>query len=851
MRKFLLFLIPLAWTMGCKINKKPSTATEKIILEDVVVRPPVPAKDAIPYQAMEPRVIDLLHTELHLSFDYPRQWVFGEAILRLKPYAQSLRRFELDAHHFDLLKVARIQGKDTQTLSYTYDTSKITISLASELKVTDTLKLYIKYIAKPGEIDAGGGRAITDTKGLYFINPLGTDPNKPRQIWSQGETEYNSGWFPTVDAPNEKHTQDLYLLLDSGEVSLSNGLLIGSEKLKNGLHIDHWQQLKPHAPYLTMIAIGNFMVTKDTWRGKEVSYYLEPAYAPYARTIFGKTPQMIEAFSQITGVPYPWDKFSQVVCHDFVSGAMENTTAVLHHEGVQHTTREHIDQNQDAIIVHELFHQWFGDYVTCRSWSHLPLNESFATYGEYLYNEYTYGADYADQIFANNLQSYLRSKSKYRVSPIRNYYENSDEVFDVVSYQKGSWILHQMRNEVGDSAFFKGMNRYLTQNAYGTADIHQLRMAMEWACGRDLIPFFKQWYEGFGHPDLKVWVSNEKPNEITLKVQQIQDSSFVRFQLHTSLTCVFRKSNENAQVISFPIYISQGFETFPIAIPQGYAYSDLISWWIDEKGCIPGTFMEMKSNEAWLNMLKYTSHYQPRRRAMQVLSGLSNESMPQQKEMIEWCLGRTEPYYKVNGMDLIEKLDTFYLLFEKEIMSLATISPDASVRDEAIYLLGYKGKPEVVKSYLLTALNDSSYNVIATALQALAIHDKDLALQKCTELESLHTASVQRAIAWLYAAHATTNKNEYYKGILGKYGNQRNSLLTAYGNYLRKQAGNVVVEGLENMEVWYLSSSDKNKAFTMNGVLKNLENNAVANAVFSTETFLRFKKRVVADLELR
>jgi aminopeptidase N len=827
---------------------------EKIILEDVVVKSSNQAK-TVQYQPMEQRVTDLLHTTLYLEFDYQRQWVRGEAVLRLKPYAQSLRSIDLDARNFYLLKVGAIKGKDTLNLAFSYDSFYLHITPpAGLLKATDTLQVYVQYIAKPEEIKALGGRAITDSRGLYFINPLGSDPNKPRQIWTQGETEYNSCWFPTIDAPNEKHTQDIFLTIDSGEVSLSNGLLVSSVKLKNGKHLDHWQQLKPHAPYLTMLAIGNFTITKDTWRNKEVSYYVEPAFAPYARTIFGNTPKMLEAFSVITGVEYPWDKFSQVICRDFVSGAMENTSAVVHYEGVQHTPREHLDDTHEDIIVHELFHQWFGDYVTCKSWSHLPLNESFATYGEYLYNEYTYGKEYADWSFSKNLEAYFRNKAKFRVSPVRRHYAEADDVFDVISYQKGSWILHQLRHEVGDAAFFKGINRYLTQNAYATADIDNLRMAMEWASGKDLHLFFQQWFEGVGHPELTLntYIDNKiSTQKRWLEINQIQDSMFGVFSFKSTIHTLWSKDGKNFVLDSFEVQVSHAYELIAFRVPQNFTAEDLQSWWMDDKGCLPAIIREKKPMTAWSLQLHHAGNYQARKRAAKEIIELPIEvGSGIQKDMISFGLNHKQKYYQLLALDALEKLDTFYTPeLEQQLMNLASNSVHASVRDEITYLVGYKGNYEQVKPFLLRMLNDSSYEVMSSALQGIAQHEVPLALEKCGSLESVASPVLQRTIAWMYANHSTANMNDYFKSVLGKYGLQRTSILNAYGTYLRKQNAATLNQGLIILQNYYLLSSDRNKAKLMKGLLKTMQAKSAETAVFEGAFFKDFLVRVNRDLE--
>ena len=309
MRKVICYFLlsNLLFTWGCKVNKSFESGSgkkiEKIILDDVVIKPGNLNKP-VSYQPMAKKDIDLIHTRLELSFDENNEWVIGKANLTIKPYFLPIQKFYLDAKGFQINSINGVFNRDTFSLDYTYDSLKLEIFLARSLSSNDTFKVLIDYIAKPSELRSQGGSAITDNKGLYFINSKGTDPYKPRQIWTQGETENSSAWFPTVDVPGEKHTQEIYVTIRENEKSLSNGLLLSSKKLGNGYKVDYWSQKLPHAPYLTMLAIGDFTITKDKWRDKEVSYYLEPAYAQYAKLIFGKTPKMIDVYSKLTGVDY-------------------------------------------------------------------------------------------------------------------------------------------------------------------------------------------------------------------------------------------------------------------------------------------------------------------------------------------------------------------------------------------------------------------------------------------------------------------------------------------------------------------------------------------------------------------
>ncbi|UOQ50824.1 M1 family metallopeptidase [Hymenobacter cellulosivorans] len=478
------------------------------------------------YRAADTKVNALVHTKLAAGFDYAKRHLNGKAWLTLKPHAYATDSLRLDAKGFDIKMVALVNGEQLQPLKYTYaDKTNLRINLGKTIAPGTPYTVYIEYTAKPDELQVKGSMAISDAKGLYFINPDSATKGKPVQIWTQGETEGSSCWFPTIDRPNQKTTSEISLTVPSKYVTLSNGRMTSSTPAGAGLRTDTWKMELPHAPYLFMLAVGDFKVAKDTWRGKEVSYYLEPKYTPFAKQIFGNTPDMLEFFSNRLGVEYPWNKYAQIVVRDYVSGAMENTSATLHGEFVQMTDKQLTDRDyqNESVIAHELFHQWFGDYVTAESWSNLTVNESLADFSEGLYAEHKYGADAADSHKNRNLRQYLRSTPDAAKQLVRFHYADKEDMFDVVTYQKGGAILDMLRTYLGDDVFFAGLQKYLKDNAFGNGEAHQLRLAMEAVSGQDLNWFYNQWYFGTGHPVATVdyaWDAATKVQSVTVKQTQ-------------------------------------------------------------------------------------------------------------------------------------------------------------------------------------------------------------------------------------------------------------------------------------------------------------------------------------------
>jgi aminopeptidase N len=503
MKKILFFiglsLVSCHSTKG-DLNGKDAANTTVTGTDEQVI-----AENKKTYRASETLLTDLIHTKLEVSFDWSKSWMYGKETLTAKPHFYATNELILDAKGMEI-KAVSLNGAP---LKFAYSDDVLTITLDKTYQRTQQYTVVIDYIAKPDERLTSGSTAISSDKGLYFINPKELENNKMPQIWTQGETEASSVWFPTIDAPNSKTTQEIFITVDNKYVTLSNGKLISSKENGNGTRVDHWKQDLAHAPYLFMMGIGEFKVVKDYYTRQngtqmEVNYYVEPEWESSAKAIFGETPAMIDYFSKLLGVEYPWDKYSQIVVRDYVSGAMENTGAVVFGDYAYKTERELLDGNDQSTIAHELFHHWFGDLVTCESWSNLSLNESFANYSQYLWDEFKFGKDEADYRAIEEAEGYYGSADQGGFHNLIWFdYNSQEDMFDGHSYNKGGRILHMLRSYLGDEAFFLALQNYLKTNAYQPAEFNQLRLAFESVSGEDLNWFFNQWYLDKGHPTLK------------------------------------------------------------------------------------------------------------------------------------------------------------------------------------------------------------------------------------------------------------------------------------------------------------------------------------------------------------
>jgi aminopeptidase N len=676
------------------------------------------------YRAEATKINDLVHTKLETKFDFDKSYMYGKVWITLVPHFYSTDSLTLDAKGMDIHKIAMVKGNSFKELKYTYDDWQLRINLDKSYKRGEKYTVYIDYTSKPNEVKVQGSAAINDAKGLYFINPRGEEKDKPTQIWTQGETESNSVWLPTIDKPNQKSTEEIYMSVPDKFVTLSNGKLMSQKKIKGGLRTDYWKMDLPHAPYLFFMGAGEFSIVKDNYKGKEVSYYVEKPYASVARKIFGLTPQMIAFYAKITGVEYPWIKYSQMVGRDYVSGAMENTTATLHQETAQQDARELTDGNRwESTIAHELFHQWFGDLVTTESWSNITLNESFANYSETLWNEFKYGKDAGDDQNYQDMQGYLHSNSDNK-NLVRFYYRDKEDVFDAVSYNKGGRILNMLRNYVGDSVFFKSLNLYLVTNKFKSAEAQQLRLAFEAVTGRDLNWYWNQWYYGNGHPRLDIHYNyDEAAKKEWVVVNQTQSGGKI-FKLPVAIDIY-----ENGYKTRHDIWVENKTDSFYF---DAQTKPELVNF--DGDKMLLCEKKENKTLDEYIFQYKNAGKYLDRREAISFAA--KHQDDPKAVEFLKTAL--QDKYdglrrYAMQSLNL--KNENVKKVVEPILLDLAKNDPKRLVKADAIQKLESYNNPAYIPLFK-SAINDSSYSVAGNALEALSMLDSTAALNEAKRLSA-------------------------------------------------------------------------------------------------------------------
>jgi aminopeptidase N len=762
--RILFFGLVLILFSNCITSKKTSNPDIPVIVappmeeleiteETNTLSPDAKSENKYPYRATSERKFDLIHTELDVRFDIPKERLLGKAILTLKPVFYSQKELVLDAKNFDLHSITVNKSK----VDYTYDSLQIFIKLPKICLPEEQIEVAINYTAKPAERKTGGSDAIKSDQGLYFVNPRGDQKEMPVQIWTQGETESNSCWFPTIDKPNDRCTQEISITIEDKFKTLSNGLMVASKKNNDGTRTDRWKMDKPHAPYLFMMAIGEYAVVKDNWRDKDLKYFVEPKFESSAKHIFNHTPEMLEFFSNKLKVPYPWQKYDQVIVRNFVSGAMENTTAVIFGEFVQKDSIECKESPNDYIVAHEMFHHWFGDYVTCESWSNLTLNEGFANYSEYLWPEYKYGKAKAEEHLLEERQGYF-SSAQGGVHPLIHFhYGSREEMFDAHSYNKGGQVLHMLRTEVGEDAFWAALNLYLTRNAYKAVEVDDLRLAFEEVTGRDLNWFFNQWYLQEGHPVLDImheYQDEHKRVAITVKQKQSERGYPSVFILPTNIEIVSKTGSKATHQLVFDSlsqtkYISLGEK------PQ------FVNFDKDKVLLSENTFHYFEDD--YIALYKNGSTVMDRISALENLSSTGSSKF---QEVANLAINDKSDLIRAIALNSLGNES----LKSATLVKLLETDQSHEVRSVALGKLGVipDGKLEAIRLSKKALSDKNSYSLMGQALTILQSLEPLEVGKYANELESSTNQDLLISIGNLYKTETTKDKLPFYFKALDK-----------------------------------------------------------------------------------
>ena len=672
----------------------------------------------------EPRRFDLLHQAIHVRFDVPHRELFGEvtSLVALTQGATDTVRF--DAEHLTIDAARDGRGR---ALKFVADSTHVTVRLGRRVPQGDTVELTLRYHGFP-------------ERGLYIV---------PRRniVWSQGEATETRAWVPTYDAPNDKTTWEFFVTADSGMKVLSNGRLAGVTPVKGTIQsVWHWVQDKPASTYLYSVVVGPFTILKDQWRGIPVEYYTYADTVNSAWRGFGETPAMIELYSQVLGVPFPWDKYDQSIIPDFTYGGMENVSATTQTDLALLATGDQSDFAVRGLDAHELAHQWFGDLTTTATWAHIWLNEGITTYLESVQEEKTRGWDAAERNWYQEQQQAMGADRNELRPLVWGKYQGDDPIvlfFSGHVYPKGAQVAHQLRRLLGDSVFWAGMHRFLVDNAYKPVTTADYAAAMEKTCNCDLDWFFDQWAYGIGYPQVQFtrhWAENLKTLHVIVTQTQPIDSTRPVFQFPVTIRVITRDS-----VVRHQIMVRHQTDTFAIALP-----SAPLSFRFDEGGWLLGTVTGDLTEPELSQMAQHDLDIRGRRWALGQLETKSDavaaatrrfvllnehsswlrtvaaqhmarDSSAESRVVLQSALRDQDPYVRAQALQTLAGLDTAAVSIASTMYSG---DPANTVREAALEILA-TARPSATVPLLVTATGTNQPRSLrATAVELLGkVHD--------------------------------------------------------------------------------------------------------------------------------
>ncbi|MDP1678313.1 MAG: M1 family aminopeptidase [Bacteroidota bacterium] len=634
---------------------------------------------------------DVLHYKIELSFDESKKMVIGKTTITFVPYLTKFRTVEFDAENMNFTSVSMKK----KSLRFDSLAATIRITLDKEYSYNDTLTVTIRYHCVP-------------KKGVYFIQPDSGYPNKPWQIWTQGEDMDNHLWFPCWDFPNDRATSEIIATVKSNYVFLSNGKLVSEkENKKNGTKTFHWKQTIPHVSYLVMFAAGEYAILKEKVDGVPLEYYVYKHHIDDAKACYAQTGAIMKFFNAKIGFRYPWDKYAQVIVADFTYGGMENTSATTLMDRITvFNARARVDESAESLIAHELAHQWWGDVVTCKDWRHKWLNESFASYFDPLYFEHAYGKDEFLNIMQQSQQAGINTDKSLGRKPIVSVDSYSNNI-----YPRGASVLNMLRFVLGDELFWKAINHYITKYQFQTVETDDFKNAIEESTGQNLYWFFDQWVYKAGYPKFDVsYVYNESSKSLFLTVKQTQTMD--------SLTGVFKTP------VDVEIVTSTGNKTHRINIVQKESTYTLAA------NGKPNLVLFDKDN--WI--LKEVTYSNRKTSEWKYQAEFGNDVVARKTALVELAQRDTSGEY-ISLIAKISSSDKFWGVRQSAVDALGTINTISEIKKNALIAALHDKKSKVrasaatqlgkikspdVAAVLRAALNDSSYSTEANALSSLA-----------------------------------------------------------------------------------------------------------------------------------
>jgi aminopeptidase N len=673
-------------------RRRPASCALATLIAILLVTLPLPADE--PYARS--RDYDLQHSRIALRFDLDHRKVIGEVTHTLTILRDSTAKIVLDSAGLTIQSVA----VNKSAAKFETKDDKLIIPLTAAAHAGEKFDITIRYEAKP-------------TKGLYFILPDKDYPDRPKQVWTQGESEDTRYYLPTYDYPNDRLTTETILTVPANWITVANGKLINISEAPNGMKTWTWKESIPSSTYLFTVVAGDFEEVKDSWRGMPVTYYAPKGRGDRLSINYSRTPQMIELFSTKLGVNYPWEKYAQSMVDDFVAGGMENSSATTNtSNSLQHPKlAPEFITGEDGLISHELGHQWFGDLVTCKDWGDIWLNEGFATFMEFVWTESHFGKDQADYERWEAAHQWFAEANLYSKPIVRHDFNDSGE-FDGNAYTKGGWVLYMLRHQLGEDAFYRGLKHYLEVNRGKNVVTADLVKAMEEATHTNVDQFFSQWLYGAGAPKFDLsYKYDDARHEVALTVKQTQRAEGRVGLFHIPAEVEITTASGPKL---FPITVSRDKDTAIFTFP-----ADSAPWMVlfDKGGHVLKSTEFHKEKKEWLYQLKNASDLADRADAITALGKLKGD------DEVVAALGNALLNDKAwgiraNASDALGQLGG--ATASKQLLDALSTAKEPWVRNRLVSALAnFKDDPAIVAKLNSIAGDDSSYRARAAALQAL------------------------------------------------------------------------------------------------------------------------------------
>ena len=480
------------------------------------------------------RKVDILHITIDVTPDFKLRTVAGTTTIKFVPIANSLKELRLDAIN---LRVSSVTSSAAMS-GYNVTDKAITITFDEPVSPEEEITVTVIHESEP-------------RRGLYFRTPEMGYNKEDTHLYTKNFAHDGPHWYPNYDYPNERSSSEVICRVPPNMTVLSNGRLVSEEiDSDSGLKVARWLQEKPHANYLIALAAGKFKKIESRYKDIPLAFYTPASQIDQAENSFKDTADMMAFYEEEIGIPYPWDKYYQVVIEGG-GGGMENTTLTILGDGTLFTTATENIRSSQGLVSHELVHQWFGDYVTCKDWSHTWLNEGFATYYEKLYDGYKNGLDSMLYELYRSSRNVLSDRPTHKPIVYKSY-SYAREQFDYRTYPKGAWVLHMLRNELGKELFHKCVILYLERHALSSVVTEDFRSVIEEMTGRSFDRFFDQWLYHARHPDLTVsysWSPKEKLAKVSVKQTHEVNNNVMLFHFRRKVRFVIDKEPVDHEIV--------------------------------------------------------------------------------------------------------------------------------------------------------------------------------------------------------------------------------------------------------------------------------------------------------------